>query len=90
VPEPLAPLLQMQMTDRPRSVREWRNWLSAFTHEGYERPGSFSVLLVCVRPDLPARIALHLRPALVEGPPGPGNGNGVSAWAGPEAAGAYR
>jgi hypothetical protein len=80
----------MQMTDRPRSVREWRNWLSAFTHEGYERPGSFSMLSVCVRPDLPARIALHLRPALVEGPPGRGNGNGVSAWAGPAAVGAYR
>jgi hypothetical protein len=90
VPEPLAPLLQMQMTDRPRSVREWRNWLSAFTHEGYERPGSFSMLSVCVRPDLPARIALHLRPALLEGPPGRGNGNGVSAWSGPEAVGAYR
>ena len=67
VPEPLAPLLQMQMSERPGSVREWRNWIAAFTQEGYRRPGSFSVLSVSVRPDEPARIALHLRPAAVEG-----------------------
>jgi hypothetical protein len=89
VPEALVPLLQMQMAERPRSVREWRNWLSAFTQEGYERAGSFSVLSIVVRPDLPARIALHLRPAAVEGPPD-ANGNGAAAWAGPEAVGVYR
>lgn len=88
VPAPLAPLLQMQMAERPRSLREWQHWLSAFTQEGYESPGSFSLLSFVVRRDLPARIALHLRPAVIEEPPTPdGNGDGASAWAGPEAVG---
>jgi hypothetical protein len=89
VPEPLAPLLQLQMAERPRSIREWRNWMSAFTQEGYHGPGSFSLLSIVVRPDLPARIAIHLRPAMVEQEPA-GDGNGASAWAGPEAVGTYR
>jgi hypothetical protein len=86
VPEPLAPLLQMQMAERPRSVHDWQNWLAAFSQDGYDSPGSFSMLSIVVRPDLPARIALHLRPAVIEEPPG----NGVSAWAGPEAVGVAR
>jgi hypothetical protein len=87
VPEPLAPLLQMQMAERPRSVRAWRKWVSAFTQDGYEGPGSFSMLSFVVRPDLPARIALHLRPAAIEGPKPT---NGAPAWAGPQAVGAMR
>jgi hypothetical protein len=85
VPAPLAPLLQMQMAERPRSVHEWRNWLAAFTQEGYEGPGSFSLLSFVVRPDLPARLALHLRPAAIEEAPYAGGDNGAAAWAGPEA-----
>jgi hypothetical protein len=88
VPEPLAPLLNMQMAERPRSVRELRNWLSAFTQEGYAGPGTFSVLSIVVRRDLPARIALHLRPAAVEETPS--HDYDRSAWAGPESVGAYR
>jgi hypothetical protein len=88
VPEPLVPLLRMQMAERPRSLREWQNWLSAFTQEGYEGPGSFSLLSFVVRRDLPARIALHLRPAVIDEPAV--NGDGASAWAGPEAVGSAR
>ena len=66
VPEPLGPLLGLQMTERPASLRAWHNWMAAFTQEGHRRPGSFSVLSIRVRPDEAARIALHLRPALVE------------------------
>ena len=47
----------------------------------FKRPGSFSLLSICVRPDLPARIALHLRPAVIEEPPSNGNGNGDGAAA---------
>jgi hypothetical protein len=92
VPEPLAPLLQLQMAERPRSVREWQNWLAAFTQEGYRRAGSFSVLSVTVGPDDRAWIALHLRPAAIEEPEPAGNGRADDAysWAGPEAVGAYR
>ncbi len=89
VPDPLAALLQMQMAERPRSVRAWRNWLSAFTQEGYQGPGSFSMLSFVVRPDLPARIALNLRPAMIEEPESRAvDGNG--AWAGPEAVSVVR
>jgi hypothetical protein len=92
VPEPLAPLLQLQMAERPGSVRAFGSWLSAFTPDAYERPGSFSLLSIVVRTDLPARIALHLRPAAIEGQPdgADGDGNGAAAWAGPESVGAYR
>ena len=48
VPEPLAPLLQLQMSARPRSMREWGQWLAAVSQEGYERPGSFSVLSIII------------------------------------------
>jgi hypothetical protein len=90
-PQPLAPLLRMQMAERPRSVREWQYWLSAVSNESYERPGSFSVLSVIVRPDLPARLALHLRPAVIEdAPDGDGDGDEQASWAGPEAVGAWR
>jgi hypothetical protein len=85
VPEPLAPLLKLQMAERPRSVREWRNWLSAFTQEGYAGPGSFSLLSIIVRPDLPARIALNLRTAAIDQPRANGDGDRVAAWAGPAA-----
>jgi hypothetical protein len=83
----------MQMAERPHSVREWQRWLSAVSQEDYARPGSFSVLSIIVRRDLPARIALHLRPAAIEGPPSRRNNDDdadASAWAGPEAVGAWR
>jgi len=91
VPEPLTPLLQLQMAERPRSVHEWSRWLAAVSQDGFDRPGSFSVLSIVVRPDLPARIALHLRPAAVEDEPDDRDDDGdrEHAWAGPEAATAW-
>ena len=88
VPEPLSPLLQMQMAERPRSLQQWRHWLAAFTQEGYDSAGSFSVLSLVVRPDLPARIALHLRPAALDGPPDDDarRDPALAGWAGPESA----
>ena len=88
VPPPLVPLLEMQMAERPRSLRGWQNWMSAFTQEGHPGPGSFSLLSFVVRPDLPARIALHLRPAVIDEPATSSNGEQPVAWAGPEAVGA--
>ncbi len=88
VPEPLVSLLQMQMAERPRSVSAWQRWLTAVSQEGYDRPGSFSVLSIVVRPDMPARIALHLRPASIEDASGDGDRDG--AWATPKAAAGWR
>lgn len=92
-PEPLAPLLQIQMAERPRSLRAWQNWLSAFSEDGPSGAGSFSLLSIVVRPDLPARIALHIRPALLEEhhhhhdeDSGDDRQEAWDAWAGPETA----
>jgi hypothetical protein len=69
LPPQLMSLLRLQMAERPQSIRALDSWLVAMTPEGYERPGTLSILSVCVRPDMPARIALHLRPSLLESPP---------------------
>jgi hypothetical protein len=69
LPPTLMSLLRLQMSERPQSLRAMDSWLVAMTPEGYERPGTLSILSVCVRPDMQARIALHLRPALLESPP---------------------
>jgi hypothetical protein len=92
VPQPLTPLIQLQMAERPRSIDQWQQWLSAFTQEGYPSAGAFSVLSIVVRPDLPARIALHLRPAAIDAEPEDRRDreDGFVGWAGPESAAAWR
>lgn len=66
LPSQLMALTRLQMTERPRSVQGMDRWLTALTPEGYPGPGTVSVLSVWVRPDLPARIALYLRPASLD------------------------
>jgi len=61
-PERLLPLLRLQMTERPASSRALERWLMALTPDGLPGPGTVSVLSVWVRPHLPARVALFLRP----------------------------
>lgn len=71
IPDPppeITRLLQLQMSERPRSLRAFHRWVAALTPEGYEGPGRLSVLSVVVREDLPARLALHLCPAVIERP----------------------
>jgi hypothetical protein len=66
VPDPppqLLSLLRLLMTERPRSLSTLDRWLSAFTSEGFPHAGDFTVLSVWVRPEVPARVALFLRPA---------------------------
>jgi len=95
-PSQILSLLKLQLSERPRSLRGLERWLSAFTPEGYPGPGNLSVLSVWVRPDTPARIALFLRPATLEGdvkpaqprtngtqiiaPVGQSSANGSNAW----------
>jgi hypothetical protein len=69
LPPTLMSLLRLQMSERPQSLRAMDSWLVAMTPEGYERPGTLAILSVCVRPDMQPRMALHLRPALLESPP---------------------
>jgi hypothetical protein len=65
-PSQLLSLLRLQLGERPRSLRALQRWLAAMTPDGYPGPGQFSVLSVWVRPDVPARVALYLRPAILE------------------------
>jgi hypothetical protein len=61
-PERLLPLLKMQMTERPAGSRGLDRWLMALTPEGFPGPGTVSTLTVWVRPNMPARVGLFLRP----------------------------
>jgi len=61
-PERLLPLLRMQMTERPAGGRALDRWLMALTPEGFPGPGTVSTLTVWVRPNMPARVGLFLRP----------------------------
>ena len=68
-PAQLMALMRLQMTERPKGAQGLDRWLMALTPDGYPGPGSVSVLSVWVRPDLPARLGIYLRPALFETPP---------------------
>jgi hypothetical protein len=66
IPDPppeLLGLLRLWMGERPRSLQGLDRWLSAFTPDGFPHAGDVTVLSVWVRPDVPARVALYLRPA---------------------------
>jgi hypothetical protein len=69
LPPQLMSLLRLQMAERPQSVRALDDWLVAMTPEGFDRPGTLSILSVCVRSDMAARVSLHLRPPVLETPP---------------------
>lgn len=71
IPDPpphLGRLIGLHLTERPRSLRAFRAWVGAMTPHGYGGPGRLSVLSVSVRPDVPARLSLHLCPASIERP----------------------
>jgi hypothetical protein len=71
IPDPppeITRLIGMSMAERPRSMRAFRRWVAALTPDGFEGPGRLSVLSIAVRPDLPARLALYLRPSVIEEP----------------------
>ena len=62
-PQQLAPLLRLQMGERPTSIRQLEQWLTALTPDNHTGPGTVTVLSIRVRPDMAARVALYLRPA---------------------------
>jgi hypothetical protein len=68
LPPQLMSLLRLQLGERPQSLRALDSWLFAMTPEGFGHPGTLSVLSVCVRPDMSARISIHLRPPVLEEP----------------------
>jgi hypothetical protein len=70
LPPQLMSLLRLEMAERPQSLRSMDSWLVAMTPEGYETPGTLSILSFSVRPDMPARVNLHIRPPVLERQPG--------------------
>lgn len=78
-PAQLLPLLRLPMTERPKNLQALDRWVTALTPEGYYGPGNVSVLSMRVRNDLPARVALYLRPIAFQPGELPSNGaeNGV-------------
>jgi hypothetical protein len=65
-PQVLLPLLRLPMVERPAALASFDRWLTALTPEGYGGPGSVTVLSLRVRTDMPARLALYLRPISFE------------------------
>ena len=76
-PPVLLPLLRLPMAERPSGLQAFDRWLTALTPDGYSGPGSVTVLSIRVRPDMPARLAVFLRPIAFDvesGREAPGNG----------------
>lgn len=72
IPDPpphITHLLRLHMAERPSSARAFLRWVAALTPEGDDGPGRLSLLSVVVRREMPARLALHLRPACLERQP---------------------
>jgi hypothetical protein len=65
-PEQLMPLMRLQMAERPRSLRALDQWVMALTPDGFSGPGNVTVLSIRVRPEMPARVALYLRPVALD------------------------
>jgi len=49
-----------------RSLQALDRWMIAMTPDGYPGPGTVSVLSIWARPDLPARVAIYLNPAVLQ------------------------
>jgi len=67
LPPDIADLIALELSERPRSLHALEQWVAAFSPDGDETPGSLSVLSVTVRPDMPARLSLYVRPHLTQG-----------------------
>lgn len=83
IPDPppqLMSLLRLALSERPRSLRAVDRWVLAMTPLGHNGPGDLSVLSVTVRPDMPARIALFLRPAALVEADADASGDEGSEW----------
>jgi hypothetical protein len=65
-PEQLLPLLRLPLVERPRNLAALDRWVTAMTPDGYFGPGAVSVLSIRVRPDMAARLAIFLRPVLMQ------------------------
>lgn len=84
LPPNIADLIALELSERPRSLHALEQWVAAFSPDDDETPGSLSVLSVTVRPDMPARLSLYVRPQLAQPgmPPTDGPTTGMPAGSG--------
>lgn len=81
-PEQLLPLMRLPLVERPRNLAALDRWVTAMTPDGYFGPGAVSVLSIRVRTDMPARLALYLRPVLLQSPDAPAVIPQAAGWGG--------
>ena len=62
IPESFVELLRLGLAERPRHLRALDSWMGAFTPEGADLPGSFSVMSIKLTATSPAQVSLYLRP----------------------------
>lgn len=62
VPDSFVELLRLGLSERPRHLRALDTWMGAFTPEGAELPGDFSVMSIKLTRSAPAQVSLYLRP----------------------------
>jgi hypothetical protein len=68
-PRQMHGLIQMQLEQRPESLRALRHWFQAMTPDEYSSPGDISVVGVRVSPNLGSRLSLYFRPVGYDQPP---------------------
>jgi hypothetical protein len=62
LPSEFLDLLALGLAERPAQLRALHRWLAAFTPDGAEQAGEFSVLSVLAAPETRGRVSLYLRP----------------------------
>ena len=62
IPDSFVELLRLGLSERPRHLRALDNWMGAFTPEGSDMPGDFSVMSIKLTRSNPAQVSLYLRP----------------------------
>ncbi len=62
VPDSFVELLRLGLSERPRHLRALDTWIGAFTPEGTDLPGDFSVMSIKLTRSDPAQVNLYLRP----------------------------
>jgi hypothetical protein len=62
IPDSFVELLRLGLAERPRHLRALDTWIDAFTPQGAQTPGDFSVLSIHLKNSAPAQVSLHLRP----------------------------
>lgn len=62
IPDSFVELLRLGLSERPRHLKALDQWMGAFTPEGADLPGNFSVMSIKLTARTPAQVSVYLRP----------------------------